>query len=80
LINNLNFTLKGGLAIGIPGELKGYSDIYKLYGGGVSWETLFEPTIKLCQEGIKISDRLEINMRNNEDLIKNDTLLRYNQN
>jgi len=80
LINNINFTLIGGLAIGIPGELKGYSAIYKLYGGGVSWETLFEPTIKLCQEGIKISNRLDLNMKNNEDLIKNDTFLRYNQN
>ncbi|CAI6348282.1 unnamed protein product [Macrosiphum euphorbiae] len=66
----------GGLAVAIPGELKGYSTIYKLYGGKVSWESLFEPTIKLCENGIKISERLELNMRNHEDLIKNDPFLR----
>ncbi|XP_060862119.1 scoloptoxin SSD14-like isoform X2 [Metopolophium dirhodum] len=66
----------GGLAVAIPGELKGYSTIYHLYGGKVSWESLFEPTIKLCENGIKISERLELNMRNHEDLIKNDPFLR----
>lgn len=67
------------MAVAIPGELKGYSTIYKLYGGKVSWESLFEPTIKLCENGIKISERLELNMRNHEDLIKNDPFLRYLQ-
>jgi len=65
------------MAIAIPGELKGYSTIYNLYGGGVPWESLFEPTIKLCEEGMTISERLEINLNNHEDLIKNDLLLRY---
>jgi len=67
----------GGLSIAVPGELKGYSTIYDLYGSGkISWESLFEPTIKLCENGIKISNRLEINMKNHEDLIKNDPFLR----
>jgi len=66
----------GGKAIAIPGELKGYSTIYQLYGGGVSWKSLFQPTIKFCEEGIQISNRLGINLKNNEELIKNDTLLR----
>ncbi|XP_022182527.1 gamma-glutamyltranspeptidase 1-like isoform X2 [Myzus persicae] len=69
-------SMLGGLAVAIPGELKGYSTIYKLYGGKVSWESLFEPTIKLCENGIKISERLALNMRNHEELIKNDPFLR----
>lgn len=70
----------GGLAVAVPGELKGYSTIYDLYGSGkISWESLFEPTIKLCENGIKISDRLEINMKNHEELIKNDPFLRYDE-
>lgn len=68
----------GGLAIAVPGELKGYSTLYELYGGGVSWPSLFKPTIELCEEGIQISSRLGINLINNEQLIKNDVLLRYN--
>lgn len=72
-MNSIN---PGGLAIGVPGELKGYSAIYELYGGGVSWESLFEPTIQLCEEGIEISERLENNLKLNLDLLKNDTYLR----
>jgi len=65
------------LAVGVPGAFKGYSDIYKLYGGGVSWESLFEPTIKLCEDGIKISKHLEISLKDDVELIKNDPMLRY---
>ncbi|XP_027844957.2 scoloptoxin SSD14-like isoform X2 [Aphis gossypii] len=70
-------SILGGLAIAVPGELKGYSTIFKSYGSGkVSWKSLFEPTIELCENGIQISDRLEINMKNHEELIKNDPFLR----
>ncbi|XP_025415855.1 glutathione hydrolase 1 proenzyme-like isoform X2 [Sipha flava] len=69
-------SIYGGLAAAVPGELKGYSTIYNLYGGGVSWESLFHPTIKLCEEGIQISNRLSINLNNHEDLVKNDPMLR----
>ena len=41
----------GGLAVGVPGELRGFEEAYKAYGGGVSWERLFEPNIRLCEEG-----------------------------
>ncbi|XP_026813149.1 glutathione hydrolase 1 proenzyme-like isoform X1 [Rhopalosiphum maidis] len=69
-------SIYGGMAVAVPGELKGYSTIYNLYSSGVSWESLFEPTIKLCEEGMKISERLAKNLNNHEDLIKNDMLLR----
>lgn len=73
------FVLKhsGGLAVGVLGAFKGYSDIYKLYGGGVSWESLFEPTIKLCEDGIRISKHLEISLEDDVELIKADPMLRY---
>lgn len=67
----------GGKAIAVPGELKGYSTIYEIYGGGVSWESLFEPTIRLCEEGIEVSKRLANNIKNHEDLIKKNAYLRY---
>ncbi|XP_027844972.1 scoloptoxin SSD14-like isoform X3 [Aphis gossypii] len=70
-------SIYGGMAVAVPGELKGYSTIYNLYGGGVvSWKSLFEPAIKLCEEGMTISERLAKNLHNHEDLIKNDLLLR----
>jgi len=69
--------LLGGLAIAVPGALKGYSTIYNLYGGGVPWSALFEPTIRLCEEGIRISEFLEAGLIKNEKLIKKDPLLKY---
>lgn len=60
----------------VPGALKGYSTIYNLYGGGVPWESLFEPTIKLCEEGMKVSKILETNLKGFDHIIKNDTILR----
>lgn len=71
------WNISGGLAAGVLGAFKGYSEIYKLYGGGVSWESLFEPTIKLCEEGIKISKHLEISLKDDVEIIKADSMLRY---
>ncbi|CAH1711156.1 unnamed protein product [Aphis gossypii] len=75
-VKNPKKSLYGGLAVAVPGALKGFSVVYKLYGGGVPWESLFEPAIQLCENGIDISERLEINMRNSSDKIKNDPALR----
>ncbi|KAF3938182.1 Gamma-glutamyltranspeptidase [Dactylella cylindrospora] len=40
----------GGLAVGIPGEVKGFYEAWKMYGR-VEWKELFEPSIRLCEEG-----------------------------
>jgi gamma-glutamyltranspeptidase/glutathione hydrolase/leukotriene-C4 hydrolase len=77
LINKLFYLNIGGLAIAVPGALKGYSSIYSLYGGGVSWELLFEPMIRLCEEGIEVNQRLEINLKSSEKKILNNKILRY---
>jgi len=67
------------LAVAVPGELKGYSTIYNLYGGQVPWSSLFEPTIKLCEEGMVIGEHFGSSLKNVEDLIKNDPMLRYSE-
>lgn len=41
----------GGLAVGVPGELRGFEAAYKMHGGGVSWERIFEPNIRLAEDG-----------------------------
>lgn len=48
----LEFALhSGGLAVAVPGELRGYRELYTRFGGRLPWRDLLEPTIKLCEEG-----------------------------
>lgn len=75
--HNLSFKNPGGLAVAVPGALKGYSTIYDLYGGKVSWESLFESTIRLCEDGLRVSEHLAMAIKVEIDMIRNDSLLRY---
>ncbi|KAG7331940.1 hypothetical protein KOW79_003774 [Hemibagrus wyckioides] len=43
--------------VGVPGELRGYERAHRLYGR-LPWKRLFEPTIRLAKEGVKISTML----------------------
>lgn len=40
--------LTGGLAIAIPGELAGFHEAYKRFGGGITWNAIFQPAIQLA--------------------------------
>lgn len=40
----------GGLAIGVPGEIRGLEAAYKACGGGVSWARLFQPSADLARK------------------------------
>ncbi|XP_052781988.1 glutathione hydrolase 1 proenzyme-like [Mya arenaria] len=55
-------SVTGGLAIGIPGEIKGLYKAWKL-GGRLPWKQLLQPAIKLCKEGFKVGNALEAAIR-----------------
>lgn len=49
----------GGLASGVPGELKGLHELYIRHGSGaLSWKQLIEPVIELNTRGFKCSEIL----------------------
>ncbi|KAF7694810.1 gamma-glutamyltransferase 5a isoform X2 [Silurus meridionalis] len=43
--------------VGVPGELRGYERAHRLYGR-LPWKHLFEPTISLTRDGVRISAML----------------------
>ncbi|KAL6456218.1 hypothetical protein MHYP_G00347600 [Metynnis hypsauchen] len=41
--------------MGVPGEIRGYERVHRLYGR-LPWSRLFQPTIRLAREGVKMSE------------------------
>ncbi|KAF2239172.1 gamma-glutamyltranspeptidase [Viridothelium virens] len=54
---NVNLSLYGGLASGVPGELRGTEYLHQKYGK-LSWESLLEPSIKLARNGFTVGQDL----------------------
>ena len=58
--NKPKASTEGPLSVAVPGEIKGYYEAKNRFGNNdISMLELFEPTIKLCIEGFKITRSLE---------------------
>uniref|UniRef100_A0A182PVJ9 Gamma-glutamyltransferase n=1 Tax=Anopheles epiroticus TaxID=199890 RepID=A0A182PVJ9_9DIPT len=68
-------SVQGGLAVAVPGELKGYWALHQQYGR-LEWKELVEPTIRLCREGHKVTGYLERILKGREQRIRNIPSLR----
>lgn len=64
----------GPLAIGVPGELKGYWEAHKKFGK-LPWKAIIEPNIKLCESGYVLGEHQHYSLFRNAR-IKNDTNLK----
>ena len=74
----MNFSILGGLSIGVPGEIKGYYVAWKRFGK-MPWKDLFLPTIQMCEQGYKINSALSRAIISRQANIREDANLRlYN--
>ncbi|PVU92859.1 hypothetical protein BB559_003561 [Furculomyces boomerangus] len=66
---NITKAQVGGLAIAVPGEVRGYGEAHKRFGR-VPWKRLFEPTIKYARDGYTIGKMLGIHLNNMKNKLK----------
>lgn len=52
-----NASMIGGLAVAVPGELRGYEELHRMYGK-LPWHALFEPAITMARDGFLIPSQL----------------------
>lgn len=53
-LSNSNYSLYGGLASGVPGELRGLEHLHKNYGSK-PWADLVKPAVKLARHGFNVT-------------------------
>ena len=61
--------LQGGLSVGTPGVLKTLYLVHKKFGK-LHWAELFQPAIKIANEGFVISNKMHVNLQTLDYLAK----------
>ncbi|RDL42431.1 Uncharacterized protein BP5553_02410 [Venustampulla echinocandica] len=56
-LSNSNYSLYGGLASGVPGELRGLQYLHEGYGS-LPWKELVLPSVKIARHGFKVTKDL----------------------
>ena len=55
--NNEDASINGGLASGVPGELRGLQHLHENYGK-LPWKTVLTPAVKVAREGWRVNEDL----------------------
>jgi len=70
-----NLCVTGAMAVGVPGELKGYWEAHQRYGW-LPWEQVIKPTINICEEGYIMNKHQSDSLGVRAELIRKDPILR----
>lgn len=76
MFSNGTSSLLGSKAIAVPGELKGYWELYKKYGK-LPWAELVQPSIDLCRNGYIVTEYLGRLLTEQKSRIMERPSLRY---
>jgi gamma-glutamyltranspeptidase/glutathione hydrolase len=60
----------GGLAVGVPGTVRGFYQFHQKFGN-ISWYEVLEPAIELAENGITVGPQLADVLKENENYFKN---------
>lgn len=59
MVAKLTLFPTGGMAVGVPGEVKGLYEVHRRFGK-VPWRDVVIPTVKLCEDGVPLTSALHI--------------------
>lgn len=67
--------VNGGMAVAVPGELKGFAELHQRYGR-LNWADLVRPTVDLCRNGFKVTQFLAMDLQKYKSTIMGSAELR----
>ncbi|CAM5534728.1 gamma-glutamyltransferase [Eoetvoesiella caeni] len=68
--------VNSGLAVGVPGVLRALEMAHKQHGK-LPWAALFQPAIRLAEEGFRVSPRMHAMLRNSPELARQQAAAAY---